>query len=478
MLQIHRVYIITFWFLFQLFIEINCQISPHVLKERRGHTATLFDKKLYILGGFPLEEIGNEFFYIDFSVSFNTQNLKVNDLSNINTLSPHYNSGSAIGGANNNTLFILVGISNAKYPKMESINTFNPRNTINLVWKKASPIGTQNMGLEITSILLPDNKIIYLDSTGSLAEVYIYDTVNNNWSTKTTTGTIPPKKDGGSAVLGLDGKRVITFGGFLTASPDQLHELNLINFEWRILKSSGSIPESRRYHKANVIGNYMVLSFGLDYKKNNENDILLLDISNINEYIWTNEFKSLSSGEVVAITSAVPSGAAKTSPIPLPTSPSSSPSVYSGYYSKDSNNISSKIGVIVVFLVSGVVLLIVGAYLFRRCRNRIVNESNYNQYEAENYSYYPVQDTVQLPVPASLINNDIDRNRNESNYYPGQEIVQPPAPATIINTSYNHGRESVPIFNDEIQILKREIQDLKQIILQNNKQSFSSTSNN
>ncbi|PKB92498.1 hypothetical protein RhiirA5_444436, partial [Rhizophagus irregularis] len=235
---------------------------------------------------------------------------------------------------------------------------------------------------------------------------------------------------------------------------------------------------------------------------------------NINEYIWTNEFKSLSSGEVVALTSAVPSGAAKTSPIPLPTSPSSSPSVYSGYYSKDSNNISSKIGVIVVFLVSGVVLLIVGAYLFRRCRNRIVNESNYNQYEAENYSYYPVQDTVQLPVPASLINNDIDRNRNEnsnnnyqternnyypgqeivqqpevinndinrnrneSNYYPGQEIVQPPAPATIINTSYNHGRESVPIANDEIQILKQEIQDLKQIILQNNKQSTSSTSNN
>ncbi|PKY28042.1 hypothetical protein RhiirB3_480086 [Rhizophagus irregularis] len=559
MLQIHRVYIITFWFLFQLFIEINCQILPYILKERRGHTATLFDKKLYILGGFPLEEIGNEFFYIDFSVSFNTQNLKVNDLSNINTLSPHYNSGSAIGGANNDTLFIFVGISNAKYPKMESINTFNPRSnswsipkiagenpsfllnyemtainhngmidfyiwsgfninildTINLVWKKASPIGTQNMGLEITSILLPDNKIIFLDSsTGSLAEVYIYDTVNNNWSTKTTTGTIPPKKDGGSAVLGLDGKRVITFGGFLTASPDQLHELNLINFEWRIPKSSGSIPESRRYHKANVIGNYMVLSFGLDYKKNNENDILLLDISNINEYIWTNEFKSLSSGEVVALTSAVPSGAAKTSPIPLPTSPSSSPSVYSGYYSKDSNNISSKIGVIVVFLVSGVVLLIVGAYLFRRCRNRIVNESNYNQYEAENYSYYPVQDTVQLPVPASLINNDIDRNRNEnsnnnyqternnyypgqeivqqpevinndinrnrneSNYYPGQEIVQPPAPATIINTSYNHGRESVPIANDEIQILKQEIQDLIQIILQNNKQSTSSTSNN
>ncbi|RGB43749.1 hypothetical protein C1646_797940 [Rhizophagus diaphanus] len=307
MLQIHRVYIITLWFLFQLFIEINCQISPYVLKERHRHTATLFDKKLYILGGFPFEEIGNEFFYIDFSVSFNTQNLKVNDLSNINTLSPHYKSGSAIGGVNNDTLFILIGISSDEYPKMKSINTFNFRSnswsfpkiagtpllflsyeltainhngkidiynyngvdtnildTTNLVWKSVRPIGKENIALGSTPILMPDNNIIYLDSSGtrSLAEVYIYDTVNNSWSTRTTTGTIPPKRIGGSAVLGLDGKRVITFGGFDSTSQDHLHELNLINFEWRIPKSSGSIPKSRSHHKANVIGNYMVLSFG------------------------------------------------------------------------------------------------------------------------------------------------------------------------------------------------------------------------
>ncbi|RGB43750.1 hypothetical protein C1646_661138 [Rhizophagus diaphanus] len=229
-----------------------------------------------------------------------------------------------------------------------------------------------------------------------------------------------------------------------------------------------------------------------------------------------------------------------------PTSTSLSPKVYSGYNSQNSNNISSKIGVIVVYLISGVVLSIGGAYLFRRCRNRIINESNYNQYEVENYSYYTTQDRVQPPVPASLINNDINRNvvyynqvdsnnyypgqeivqqpvainnvedrnrnensnnnyqternnyypgqeivqepevinnginrnRNESNYHPGQEIVQPPAPASIINASYNHGRESVPIANDEIQTLKQEIQDLRQIILQNNNQSISSTSNN
>ncbi|EXX69087.1 hypothetical protein RirG_099110 [Rhizophagus irregularis DAOM 197198w] len=103
-------------------------------------------------------------------------------------------------------------------------------------------------------------------------------------------------------------------------------------------------------------------------------------------------------------------------------------------------------------------------------RNR--NENGDNNYQTERNNYYPGQEIVQQP---EVINND---NRNESNYHPGQEIVQPPAPASIINTNYNHGRESVPIANYEIQILKQEIQDLKQIILQNNKQSTSSTSNN
>ncbi|CAB4413546.1 unnamed protein product [Rhizophagus irregularis] len=652
MLQIHRFYIIILWFLFQLFID---QISPYVLKERRGHTATLFDKKLYILGGFPLEEIGNEFFYIDFSVSFNTQNLKVNDLSNINTLSPHYNAGSAIGGINNDTLFICGGLSNVKYATMELVNTFNPRSnswsipkiagdkpflvdcdmttinydiyilsaldvsdinildTINLVWNKVNPISTQNIGASSSSILLPDNKIIYIDSsnTGNLAEVYIYDTVNNNWSKKTTTGTIPPKKDGGSAVLGLDGKRIITFGGFVSASPDQLHELNLINFEWRIPKSSGSIPASRSHHKANVIGNYMVLSFGSGYKKNNENDILLLDISNINEYIWTNEFKSLSSAKLLALATPAPATslssakllafatpppppppppppiAISTSSFLSPTSSSLSPkvtSVSSGYNDQNSNKIST--GVTVILLLCGGAFIIVVSILLRKCNNRtnrMIYGSNYtiqipvpaslinndinrnvvyynqansnnsnprqeivqqpvainnvkdrrnrnevrqpiviydvndrrnrnevqqpvvinnvkdrrnrnevqqpvvinnvkdrrnrnengdNNYQTERNNYYPGQEIVQQP---EVINND---NRNESNYHPGQEIVQSPAPASIINTNHNHGRESVPIANYEIQILKQEIQDLKQIILENNKQSTSSTSNN
>jgi hypothetical protein len=43
---------------------------------------------------------------------------------------------------------------------------------------------------------------------------------------------------------------------------DSLYELNLINFVWRIPKTSGKTPASRTSHRANVIGKYMVVSFG------------------------------------------------------------------------------------------------------------------------------------------------------------------------------------------------------------------------
>ena len=69
-------------------------------------------------------------------------------------------------------------------------------------------------------------------------------------------------------MIGLDGQRIIIFGGtadvnVINLDPrDSLYELNLINFEWSIPKTSGQIPKSRFWHRANVIGKYMVISFG------------------------------------------------------------------------------------------------------------------------------------------------------------------------------------------------------------------------
>ena len=63
----------------------------------------------------------------------------------------------------------------------------------------------------------------------------------------------------------LDGQRIIIFGG-TSRDPiqpqDSLYVLDLSSFEWYIPKVSGKIPSPRINHRANVVENYMVVSFG------------------------------------------------------------------------------------------------------------------------------------------------------------------------------------------------------------------------
>jgi len=81
----------TLWILLQWSVKVNC-----------GNPATFIDDKLYIIGD-------GSFSYLDFSISFNTQNLSWNDLSTL------YNSQTgkssvvtiARGGFNNDTLCLI-----------------------------------------------------------------------------------------------------------------------------------------------------------------------------------------------------------------------------------------------------------------------------------------------------------------------------------------------------------------------------------
>jgi len=60
----------------------------------------------------------------------------------------------------------------------------------------------------------------------------------------------------------LDGQRLIIYGGFELPPEDSLYVLDLATLRWSIPKTSGNPPKSRFHHQANVIGNYMVISFG------------------------------------------------------------------------------------------------------------------------------------------------------------------------------------------------------------------------
>jgi hypothetical protein len=97
------------------------------------------------------------------------------------------------------------------------------------------------------------------------------------------------------------------------------------------------------------------------------------------------------------------------------------------------------IGAIIGSLLGGVLLSFVCFFLYKWNKNR---HKHYN-------------------------NNEVDRGHDE--YTTNNEPMSTLAP--VINESYFHGRESIPSANNEIQELKQEIQDLRQIILKNNKRS-------
>src|ERR1700684_2731054 len=103
------IYIIILLHLFQL---ISCQTVYFEPSQRFAHTATLIDNKLYMFGGYDvfnpefLSLDDNEFFYLDFSTSFNTQELTWEDLSTVYTLPSHASSAAVKGGTRNNTLFL------------------------------------------------------------------------------------------------------------------------------------------------------------------------------------------------------------------------------------------------------------------------------------------------------------------------------------------------------------------------------------
>src|SRR2546423_1928750 len=97
-------HIIMLLLLFQLSVEINCQVITFKPKQRMHHTATLIKNKLYILGGSSIlkdgsnngndgnvddttvehNTVGQDFFYLDFSGPFDIKDLAWHNLSKTN----------------------------------------------------------------------------------------------------------------------------------------------------------------------------------------------------------------------------------------------------------------------------------------------------------------------------------------------------------------------------------------------------------
>ncbi|CAB5207355.1 unnamed protein product [Rhizophagus irregularis] len=342
-----KLFSISILCLLQIIIKVNAQLSPSY---RKLHSAVLVEKKLYIFGGFnspnlaPENEVNynkspdDRFFYLDVSISFDTSNLPWRSVSNnvdnlpLGSLSSVATGGVAasIGGVNNDMIFFFNNERDNATKSDPPVHSYNsPNNVWNTqIFSGNNPIGRNQMrivtdyngkvylltGFDFTiqgvtrssglfvcdtinldcvikdapfsrlgygATLLPNGMIIYIGGgdrnyvpiRDGFRLIYLYDPANVEWIPKVTTGKKLSDDVGFTTVLGLNGDRIILYG------------------------VRGKGPQYKRgEHCANVIGKYMVITFGsngvLDakYKEDGESDVLLLDISDDSEYVWTTSF--------------------------------------------------------------------------------------------------------------------------------------------------------------------------------------------
>ncbi|CAI2188853.1 9996_t:CDS:2, partial [Funneliformis geosporum] len=264
---------LVLWFLIQLLTKVECQTTLFKPIQRRGHTATLIDDKLYILGGrnkdYP--EVGNEFFYTDVSVPFNTKNILWNDLTSINAVPKHNAAASVRGGANNKTLFLYGGLPYADNEvTMSLVYTFD---TLSNSWSIPTINGGNTIRKDNLKAIVDDNGKMYLfggQSNETITnDMLILDTINLKWGIGSSINAPSPRVVYGATYVSNQFLLYIGTNNLNNLKPQEaLYVLNLANYEWYIPKITGIIPGSRYWHKANVIGRYMVISFGdIDFNK-------------------------------------------------------------------------------------------------------------------------------------------------------------------------------------------------------------------
>ncbi|CAG8652804.1 6930_t:CDS:2, partial [Gigaspora rosea] len=237
---------------------------------RYSHCATLIGNKLYILGGnanntsFVFAPTKDRFFFLDASAAFNMTNIPWADLSNI--VGTPIQSGATVsaGGPNKDIIFLVGGsFENSSYD-IPLVYTFD---TVKNVWNTPIIKGTQPTRRNYIYSIIDVTGKMYLFG-GS------YDVI--------TVGTIPDARAHRSSVLGY----------YSSTSPAVAHDLSVLDirnkpYRWFTPNISGTIPPTPSAHTANVVGRYMIVTYGFIFSQRYINpDMYILDIGDDSEYKW------------------------------------------------------------------------------------------------------------------------------------------------------------------------------------------------
>ncbi|CAJ0912358.1 15760_t:CDS:2, partial [Entrophospora sp. SA101] len=311
---------------------------------RYAHSSALIDDKLYFMCG----SFSNDMFYLDLSKSF-ADSLPLVDIPSNLPVNGAWQTAS-VGGRDNTTIFLFGGslrdVITGKDVSNNLVFTFSSPNgpwlrpsisgtppnvtpragvksvidengkmylfggdyrtgefnnmyildTINLMWSNGGDADPAFKRTHATSVLLKNGEILYIGGysnsvTVDINTVLVYNTKSLKWSTTTVVGDIIDARSWHTAVLAPDGKVIIYGGANMSDAMSRpamvLLDTNSSSYSWSIPKIPPNSPPPLMRHSANLVGNYMIVAFGLSSTGNQSNEIYLFDI---HTYTWVTTF--------------------------------------------------------------------------------------------------------------------------------------------------------------------------------------------
>nr|CAG8481668.1 2017_t:CDS:10 [Entrophospora candida] len=311
---------------------------------RYAHSSALVDDKLYFMCGYYT----NNMFYLDLSKSF-ADSLPLVDIPSNLPVNGAWQTAS-VGGRDNTTIFLFGGllrdVITGKDVSNDLVFTFSSPNgpwqrpsisgtppnvtpragvesvidengkmylfggdngagefnnmyildTINLMWSNGGDADLVFKRTHATSVLLKNGEILYIggysnSATVDINTVLVYNTKSLKWSTTTVVGDIIDARSWHTAVLAPDGKVIIYGGANMSEAMSKpamvLLDTNSSSYSWSIPKIPPNPPPPLMRHSANLVGNYMIVAFGLSSTGNQSNEIYLFDI---HTYTWVTTF--------------------------------------------------------------------------------------------------------------------------------------------------------------------------------------------
>ncbi|CAI2170380.1 8658_t:CDS:2 [Funneliformis geosporum] len=295
---------------------------------RNAFSSVLAGDKLYFFGGNP-NSISNQTFCLDVSQSFSSENPPwIETPSAVIPFASVFATVSFIESSS--IIYLFGGFMYDPVTLVDSFQSFvHTFNTQTLKWdipKTNGQIPTRRRNIEAvkdnfgkiyifgapiarneyTATLLSNGVIVYIGGFNSngktmhINEIDLYDTKLDSWKVMVAKNiNMIGSRYSHTAVLAPNDQIIICGGGFGPANNQVAPIIAILNtqttpFEWTIPEVSSNIGEipSLVFHNANLVANYMIVSFGNitqvdDSPMVRNPKIYLLDIRN---YTWINKF--------------------------------------------------------------------------------------------------------------------------------------------------------------------------------------------